>query len=143
MPEPLIAALHARGLRVPPLADPARRAGPVVRLVASFATLPEEVDALVAAAAATRPLRARIALVDEAGEERQRRRLAVLTAPGPRAAQAAILPLQVERDPGLDPRRPRRRRRPGARRQPLVPPQLEAALNLGRQQPAGLDQEMS
>jgi threonine aldolase len=50
MPDALTAALHAQGFAFHPWLVPPGEAGPVVRLVTSFATLPANVDALVAAA---------------------------------------------------------------------------------------------
>ena len=140
MPEAMIAGLRAEGFAFHRWLVPPGETGPVVRMVTSFATAAEEVDVLVAAATAL-AAQGRVALVDEAGEERQGGRLAVLTAPGPRAAQPAILPFQIERDAGLDARLPRRLTVERLRGQALLARQLEAALHLRRQQPAGLDQK--
>jgi threonine aldolase len=51
MPQPLIAALSAQGFAFHRWLSPPGEAAPVVRMVTSFATRPEEVDSLVAAAA--------------------------------------------------------------------------------------------
>lgn len=81
-----------------------------------------------------------IALVDEPPEEGERRRLAVLTAPGAVPTQAAVLILQVEGDACLDPRGLRRRIVQPLRRLPLRAGQLVTALDLGGQEPAALDE---
>ena len=116
MPEALIAGLRRRGFAFHRWLAPPGETGPVVRMVTSFATPPEEVDDLVAAATRLAAQGLGIALVDEPGEEGQGGSLAVLTAPGPRTAQAAILPFQVERHAGLDARRPAPPRRRAPRR---------------------------
>jgi threonine aldolase len=51
MPETLIDGLHGAGFAFHGWLVPPGETGPVVRLVTSFATPPEDVDALVAAAA--------------------------------------------------------------------------------------------
>lgn len=55
MPEPLITALHAEGYAFYRWLTPPAEAGPVVRLVTSFATLPDGVDQLVVAATRLAP----------------------------------------------------------------------------------------
>ena len=50
IPEPLIAALRAQGFAFHRWLSPPGEAAPVVRMVTSFATRPEDVDSLVAAA---------------------------------------------------------------------------------------------
>ncbi len=50
MPEPLIAGLHELGFAFHRWLTPPGESGPVVRLVTSFATSPEQVDELIAAA---------------------------------------------------------------------------------------------
>ena len=51
MPQPLIEALWGEGFVFHDWIEPPGEAGPIVRLVTSFATQPDQVDALVAAAA--------------------------------------------------------------------------------------------
>ena len=140
MPEQLAAALDAEGFAFHGWLDPARRGraggahGHELRHAARGGGRPGR------GSDAPRRSRLRVALVDKAGEKRQCGRLAVLTAPGPRAAQAAVLLLQVERDAGLDARRSRGLAVERLGGQALLACQLEAPPDLGRQQPAGLDQ---
>ena len=142
MPEPLIGSLRRAGLRVPSLAGAAwRRVARWSVWSRASPLMPEDVDALERRGGRAWPRQGfGIALVDEPREERQRRRLAVLTAPGPSPRRGRDSAIPGRTRSRRDPRRRAAVSSRCSRRQPLVPPQLEAAPHLGRQQSAVLDQ---